>query len=520
MSNPDGDGRQRIVAIPVHQWCAEWNAVDYDPNQRRAKPSERFYMFTLNARTLKRLTGIHRRVPESGVPRSDDLGIQRRHDAKRSDQIAEFIRYGYPWSELSRARRESGEFADLRKPGWLPTAIVVNLRKLGEQADGTELAPADAVEVACGEEGCVVLLPEGAGPEWSPSRGSTYPIEVIDGQHRLWAFEEENRDLDFELPVVAFDNLDVSWQAYLFWSINITPKKINASMAFDLYPLLRTEDWLERFDGHMVYRETRAQELVDLLWRHPESAWRDRINMLGETGQKPALSQAAWVRGLMASYVRSYSGSLQRPGGLFGGRTRRDHSVLPWTRCQQAAFLIVLWREFREAVSACQQDWAVRLRERAQPSLIDDDPGQDPAFYGQHALICQDPGVRAINTVSNDVFWWLEEVLDLREWTPLEGGDVEDDTKAVSDAIKSLDEYAGGQIIKRMRAMAQTLVSGYDWRSLSALSEQDDPTLRSKKASLRGSGGYSILRTDLLKVLAQSGGELGETADEILELQE
>ena len=57
---------------------------------------------------------------------------------------------------------------------------------------------------------------------------SCEPIEVIDGQHRLWAFEKQLDNADFELPVVAFVGLDISWQAYLFWTINIKPKRIDA----------------------------------------------------------------------------------------------------------------------------------------------------------------------------------------------------------------------------------------------------------------------------------------------------
>ena len=87
---------------------------------------------------------------------------------------------------------------------------------------------------------------------------------MIDGQHRLWAFEGEELAGDYELPVIAFVGLDLSWQAYLFYTINIKPKKINTSLAFDLYPLLRTEEWLNKFEGPAIYRETRAQELVEL----------------------------------------------------------------------------------------------------------------------------------------------------------------------------------------------------------------------------------------------------------------
>src|SRR5439155_23557944 len=123
---------------------------------------------------------------------------------------------------------------------------------------------------------------------WIPK--SLEPFEIIDGQHRLWAFDEAigEGELpgDFELPVVAFHGLDIGWQSYLFWSINVSPKRINPSHAFDLYPLLRAQDWLETFSELKIYREARAQEITELLFIHPRSVWHQRINMLGESAKE------------------------------------------------------------------------------------------------------------------------------------------------------------------------------------------------------------------------------------------
>ena len=94
------------------------------------------------------------------------------------------------------------------------------------------------------EPGLTLELPYEAWDKgWTPKANA--PFEIIDGQHRLWAFDDADTLDSFELPVVAFVGLDISWQAYLFWTINIKPKRINPSLAFDLYPLLRSEDWLE-----------------------------------------------------------------------------------------------------------------------------------------------------------------------------------------------------------------------------------------------------------------------------------
>ena len=300
---------------------------------------------------------------------TSDLGIQRRHEPTRSAEIARFVKYGYPWSVLSATKRKHHDFADLRQPGWLPTAILINILTAEDERRDQRVAEGDLVTVSNGRDIHQIVLPSGLeSGDWTYK--TIPPIEVIDGQHRLWAFDDSTLDGSFDLPVVAFVGLDLSWQAYLFYTINIKPKKINPSLAFDLYPLLRTETWLEKLEGPKVYRETRAQEIVDILWSHSESPWYRRINMLGEPGHRGLMvTQAGWVRSLMASFVkrwggRSSSGRRAAPGGLFGGRMGSNWTALPWTLEQQAAFLIFLGRRFRAAIQEATHGWMSRLRQR------------------------------------------------------------------------------------------------------------------------------------------------------------
>src|SRR2546426_3201601 len=75
-----------IPALRVAQWLDEWNKVEYEPKLRRRKPDGYFYLFTLPAPRLKALTGVYRRTTEAGARRSDELGIQRRHDRMRSEE--------------------------------------------------------------------------------------------------------------------------------------------------------------------------------------------------------------------------------------------------------------------------------------------------------------------------------------------------------------------------------------------------------------------------------------------------
>ena len=271
---------RQVPALKVHQWLKGWDQVEFTPKFHRRQPEPNFYLFSLPAVELRSLCGIARRQASGMTPRAADLGIQRQHHPERSDEIARFVGFGYPWSTLSKSKRKSLEFNNLRKPGWLPTAIVINILQTSDSRRQRKVAAEDVVSIKeIGPNFWITLPYSKWSKDWRPS--SVPPFEVIDGQHRLWAFESES-DPDFELPVVAFYGLDISWQAYLFWTINIKPKRINPSLAFRLYPLLRAEDWLNRAVGHAVYRETRSQELTEALWSHPESPRYDRINMLGE----------------------------------------------------------------------------------------------------------------------------------------------------------------------------------------------------------------------------------------------
>src|SRR5690606_31132545 len=129
----------------------------------------------------------------------------------------------------------------LKMPGWLPTAIIANILSPNTKRGNKIIDPKDIIKISEQNGLTKITLPQDASKSgWEPV---VAPIEIIDGQHRLWAFEKDEKlKGNYELPVVAFYDLDISWQAYLFYTINIKPKKINASLAYDLYPILRVQD--------------------------------------------------------------------------------------------------------------------------------------------------------------------------------------------------------------------------------------------------------------------------------------
>jgi hypothetical protein len=513
-------GRTHVPCLRVRQWLPEWDKVHFNDKAHQKRPNPYFYLCSLKASDLKALTGVYRRSTKSGGLRVQDPNVQRGHEEARSGTIREFVKHGYPWCEMGEANRNLPEADELRKPGWLPTAIIVNILPANAQRHKKTIDKADLVSIdeEKGESSSLVL-PNGFSSKWQPK--SIYPLEVIDGQHRLWAFEGFNPGDDYELPVVMFDGLDHSWQAYLFWSVNITPKRINRSLAFDLYPLLRRETWLDKLAGHSIYRETRCQELVESLWRHPESPWKHRINMLGEKsselqGATLMVTQAAWIRSLMGTFVKPYENGPNRLGGLFGAPRASNDPVLPWTRSMQAAFLIFCGALLRTAVEKTKAPWAVFLRDAEGNKLFGDEV--DAAFYGRYSLLTTDQGIRGILHVFNDVCFVEAASLELSDWTEddvfgsakLRKTAATDDD-AVTAALESLKDTVAASFLKKIA----TSLAGYDWRTSSAPGLSD--AVRLRQAVFRGSSGYKEIRVQLLKQLETDGGVVGKAAASVLQ---
>jgi DGQHR domain-containing protein len=489
-----------IPALKIKQWLKEWNEVPFD-SKNRHRPQPHFYVFSISAGLLKKLSKVYPR--KANEKRNLEIGIQRKHDEERSEQIRDYIFRGFPYAELSKQRQESDDFSDLKMPGWLPTAIIANILSPGTKRGSKSIKADETIKIKDNGAFADIQLPKAVqNKDWDPD---VPPIEIIDGQHRLWAFKrDEKLSGDFELPVVAFFDLDISWQAYLFYTINIKPKKINASLAFDLYPILRVQEWLEKSqEGAYIYKETRAQELVEVLWSHDKSPWKNRINMLGETRTGATITQAAFIRSLLASFIKT--NTTRGLGGLFGSLLS-DGSPLVWERTQQAAFLIFVWQLMESSVTSCKSDWSVMIRKAAK-ELSTDEPKNDkwdPAFSSGWSLIATDQGVRGFLHIVNDMTYIESASLNLN-------GVGIDDQKITEGSI---DPNAINAYIKKFKVSSKLnsylsnicdeLVQ-FDWRSSSVpgLSEAK----RRDQMVYKGSGGYKEIRSQLLQKLAASSNK-------------
>ncbi|MFC0302986.1 DGQHR domain-containing protein [Rhizorhabdus histidinilytica] len=482
---------QTVPALRFKQWLQDWDNYSSVSNGSWKKPEPYIYLFSMKAGDLRNLSDVYRRKYDGNISE----GVQRAQDTNRTARIQRYVRYGYPYGDLAAPMRNK-EHAHLKKPGWLPTAIVINILEKGTSRRGHTLNDDHLVQVTSNGASVEITVPE------IDAKSSDYlaPFEVIDGQHRLWSFGNDDSGIpdDFELPVVAFKGLDVAWQAYLFWSINVSPKRINKSHAFDLYPLLRTQDWLEQFGELNVYREARAQELTELMYTHEKSVWHHRINMLGEKGVV-GVSQNAWVKALTASFLSTGKGAGTK--GLFQANLGEDDMPLPWSRGQQGAFLLKLWQEIASEIETGARHWWTRQYkgERNRP-LID-----------RTSLLNQDMGLRATLSVANDIFVHAVDDWNLYDWR---APNIEDASFPVeaSAAFESIDKAPFAEEITNL---AKGIVA-FDWRSLDGpgVKDSEEEVL---KRSFRGSGGYTALKIEVLKSLAtEQGTAVGGVAADLL----
>jgi hypothetical protein len=497
--------RKQLPALEVHQWLDTWKHATWGAEGAKPTPPKSFFVASIPIGVLRALAGIPTRTKEARRQKSSSAGYQRSHEEERSAKISRYLEFGYPLSTAASLKAE--DHPELINPGWLPTAILVSA------VGRSQSRPRGRATLKVKEQNLVkVIRTRGAALIDLPINitidplKELAPLEIIDGQHRLLSVDSlEEAPVDYELPVVIFEDLDPTWQAYLFWVINVEPKKINPSLAFDLYPELRNQDWLERGEAIKIYQEHRSQELAEVLWRHPKSPWHERVELFGNRVEGH-ISNAAVIRTLAATFVRSWPRGVSsqdeftRIGGLFGslGRQNSDSFVIGWQRSQQAAFLIHVWRQMQDAVASCTASWAKSLRKKSESR-------EDPAFTGAHTLLATDQGFRAVCFAFNAVTQLVFEELELPEWYTTSS---EPTDKAVDQCLQELSKRR--KISGFLHSVAVALANSVDWRTSAAVDLSD--VERQRQSQYRGSSGYSALNRAAILGIKTSRDALAKSA--------
>lgn len=224
--------------------------------------------------------------------------------------------------------------------------------------------------------------------------------------------------------------------------------------------------------------------------------------MLGERQSGP-VTQAAFIRSLIASYVKRARGRGVSIGGLFGEELHvGEQDVLNWNRPQQAAFLIFVWQIISNAIQECDEKWANMLRDIPRQEELPLEPDKtklDPAFTSEYSLLATDQGVRGILYLTNDMCFVAADELKLANWDWKE--EIEEDLidpQDVSDALRQLENQPVGEYLKLIvRKLCE-----FTWLTSSTPGLTDEE--RQAQMVFRGSGGYKELRRQLLQLLISS----------------
>lgn len=192
------------------------------------------------------------------------LGIQRRLSSTRVKQIKKYIRSSdatFPTSVILAVEEECAEFDETRN--------VLVLRPY-EPEEGSEERAIPYEKIA----------------------------KILDGQHRLAAFLDDNNvwdatfdDIDFDLNVAIFVGADLSEQASIFATVNLAQTRVSKNLVYDLTELSNTPS--PHKTCHNVAVALDSEESSPLF---------ERIKRLGTATpgrRKEPLTQAAFVESLV-----------------------------------------------------------------------------------------------------------------------------------------------------------------------------------------------------------------------------
>lgn len=225
---------------------------------RATQPIGEFFVTTIPACKLREWASVDvRRIVD--IENEEKDGIQRQRNEKRIKEIKKYISMG---------------------DSSFPNSII-----LAASSEQVAVRPIKDVEQKENSSGDLIIL------EIEESEDT---FKIIDGQHRLFGFDDDNCK-EYELVVTIFIDLPVEDQAYIFSTINLKQSPVDRSLVYDLY------------DEANIYSPYKAaHNVAKLLNGEEESPFYRRIKLLGvaprfegEILYRAPLSQNAIVREIL-----------------------------------------------------------------------------------------------------------------------------------------------------------------------------------------------------------------------------
>lgn len=164
------------------------------PAIRGGKGKAKYYCFVIQPEKLLQIAYVHHR---RSTPADLAGSYQRMLKKSRLRKISSFITKG----------------------GYFPNNIILNL------TEKPTFRPFEKEKQAGDVLFGMLELPRQYASAW-----------IIDGQHRLYGYADNERRATATVPVLAFHSLDVKEQAKLFVEVNKEQKAVSSNLLWDLYP--------------------------------------------------------------------------------------------------------------------------------------------------------------------------------------------------------------------------------------------------------------------------------------------
>jgi DGQHR domain-containing protein len=174
------------------------------PAFRVDQPIGEFYVGAIEAKRLCEITFVDVRRIKGEREFETYLGIQRRLDEKRSNEISQYVN---------------------TVDACFPTAVIIAVNGLCAKFDERKREMTLSPYVPLEQDEREIPYSEIA--------------KVLDGQHRIEGLKKFAGKA-FDINVCIFIDADIAEQAYLFTTVNLTQTKVNRSLAFDLFELARS----------------------------------------------------------------------------------------------------------------------------------------------------------------------------------------------------------------------------------------------------------------------------------------
>lgn len=213
-------------------------------------------------------------------------------------------------------------------------------KEIGEFIDTTEAVFPTSIVLAANyrQDG---VLDEGSTRWTIEDDGSPHLVipspaqlaSVVDGQHRLWAFKHSINTARRSMPLVCSVFLDLPnpYQAYLFATVNFNQKKVDRSLAYELFGFDTEDDppkaWTPEKTAVFLTRRLNMEDQSPLRGRIVVAAQDNKDLTKGNQLVDWSVSTATVVDGLLRLFSRKpkrdRSAMFKKP------RTKRARSDLP-----------------------------------------------------------------------------------------------------------------------------------------------------------------------------------------------